>query len=79
MSEVEEFHFYAFSFFGENRVTGERNAYGSCYMGYSQQAPITRSMIDEAKYNGKMESNSVLLSVSYLGRMTAEQFEEGES
>ena len=64
-------HWYAYSFLGQG------NTYSSTYVGYEDNN-ITMPRIRAAKVFAGVSPDAVVLSVSYLGRMTRAQMEPDE-
>lgn len=80
----DKLHWYCFSYYGNSR-DGKLTefAHGSAYAGYKTKK-ITLSRIEENKAFARVSDSSVLISCSYLGLMTNEEFtgnkdEENES
>jgi hypothetical protein len=71
-------HWYCFSFSGkiDGSVVG-MDCRASTYAGYKQKN-ITLEMITEQKKQAGVTSSAVLMSVSYLGYMTSEEFKGEE-
>lgn len=65
-------HYYAFSFFdsGEKSLGWE---YSNCYLGLSEQK-VTLHDIASARNIARVGSKAVLISSSYMGFMTVEEF-----
>lgn len=66
-------HWYCLSYVGESLSREKRTAYASVYYGLKEQK-ITRAVIEEGKVDAGVSSDSVLTSVSYLGRMSKKEF-----
>ena len=65
-------HWYSFSYEGANE-DGTGHCVANCYVGYYFKG-ITKPMIQENKKAAGVSQDAALLSVSYLGKMTREQF-----
>ena len=60
-------HWYHYNFYDEY-------GYHTTYMGYELKDQITPTMIDSAKDLAGCTENSVMISLSYLGCMSKNQF-----
>ena len=67
-----ELHWYCFSYIGKDIKTG-LTANGCTYSGYTEEG-VTLQAITENKQNAGVTDDAVLISVSYLGKMTKEVF-----
>ncbi len=65
-------HWYCFSYVGKSLVGGE-NCEVSTYSGLPSQK-ITKDIIGINKQYAGVSNNAVLISCSYLGYMTREEF-----
>ncbi len=63
----DKLHYFCFSFFGDN------NTINSCEAGY-KFPKITMAAIKERRRQAGVGDNAVLISVSYIGRMTKKEF-----
>lgn len=63
-------HFYSFTF---HRLQDGGQTIGNSYLGLDEQK-VTKAVIDFACDAAKMDSNSVLTAVSYLGFMSEAEF-----
>ncbi len=66
-------HWFCFSYVGSSNDDGGATAYGSAYVGYLRRG-VTRAMIEENKGVAGLSRDAVLVSVSYLGKMTRGTF-----
>ncbi|MEE3912939.1 hypothetical protein V2I80_07350 [Pseudomonas viridiflava] len=64
-------HFYSFTFVDSS--TGQM-AYASVYAGHDAQA-VSLGQIAQAKQGAQVSQLATLINCSYLGYMTAEEFE----
>lgn len=64
-------HWFCFSFQGPEN--GRGMGFACTYVGYLQRN-VTMAMVTEQKSKCGLDANCVLLSVSYLGEMTREEF-----
>ncbi len=68
-------HWFAFSYTGNNRDGSPGQAWASTYTGYEQRdSNVTMDMIHENKAYADVADDATLISVSYLGYMTREEF-----
>jgi hypothetical protein len=67
---MKEYHYYAFSFM--YKAAGKEIC-GSVYWGLDQKK-VTLAHIEKAKDAAKVPKGSVLISCSYLGYMTDDEF-----
>lgn len=76
LDQEQNYHFYLFSFYIEQGTEGDKyNAYHSRYLPL-EKPKVTAADIDLAI----AEHNGTLISVSYLGYMTPEEFyDRGEN
>lgn len=65
-------HWYCLSYIGKDILHG-LNANASIYIGYKQKG-ITLSEIERNKGEAGLKNDAVLISATYLGYMTREQF-----
>jgi hypothetical protein len=74
--EARKLHYFALSFGHLTFVPGEsvRSLLDCVYMGFQDKC-VSAHRIAEAKDRSSLPSNSVLMSVNYLGYMTRDQFE----
>lgn len=64
-------HYYCFSFKSTNGISTTE---GSAYIGYVEKDFITMARLNAAKAGAEMPQNAVVVSISYLGYMTPEEF-----
>lgn len=69
----QKLHYYAFSFIGFNNASIIK-CYTSTYVGMPYKDKITRKDVMKAKQFAGVKPDSVLISATYLGRMTEEEF-----
>lgn len=67
-------HWYCFSYIGKLLKDGS-HCNACTYTGYEHKE-VTLGMIKENKRNAGVADDAVLISVSYLGHMTREEFAE---
>lgn len=67
----KKFHYYSFTFL-------ESNTYTSIYIGYNENH-VSIPQIKEAKKIAGVTSSAVLLTCSYLGKMTINEMEMEET
>jgi len=65
-------HWYCFSY---TDIAGSISIFASTYTGYIRKG-ITMQRINENKKNANVRGEAVLVSCSYLGYMTREEFTE---
>lgn len=70
---MQKLHWYCFAFIG-TIIQSYKSGHSSCYQGFILKDKITLLDIKEAKSWARTNEDSVLLSVSYLGYMTEEEF-----
>ena len=75
MNTNQRLHWFCFSFMGQNERTGD-NYSTSVYSGGYPSKNITRKIIDENKYHAEVPDSAALIAVTYLGKMTREEFLE---
>lgn len=63
-------HYYCFTFY---EVQGSASAHASAYFGF-EQPRVTLKNIAAAKHGAEVSDRATLLSCSYLGHMTSEEF-----
>ena len=68
----EKLYYYCFSFKG--LTPNGSNADASSYAGYESQPFFTFKEIDKQKINSGLTVGAVLLSITFLGVMTKEEF-----
>jgi len=75
---MEELHWFCFSYVGDHAEASisTGTVHGSTYTGYAEKK-ITIKNIKENKAYAKMSEDSAVVSISYLGHMTREEFTEG--
>lgn len=73
---MEELHWYCFSYTGKLADGSEGTASASTYSGLIENK-ITLRRMKENKANAGMRIDAVVVSISYLGLMTREEFTEG--
>lgn len=74
MSKQDLKHWYCFSFSGFDE-NSKKQCQASSYTGYADRN-ISMARIRENKAYAGVSDNAVLISCSYLGRMTKSQFAE---
>lgn len=67
-------HWYCFTYIGTDLKTNTHGAYASAYSSYTKNF-VTLRMINNNKQHAGLKNDAVLLSVSYLGYMTKEEFD----
>ncbi|MCK2122060.1 hypothetical protein [Pseudomonas sp. PNPG3] len=67
------YHFYLFSFY---ESTQDHTRHVSVSFGVPNQR-VTKAALDKAREGAAVGTNATLLSVSYLGYMTQEEFDQG--
>lgn len=65
-------HWYSFTYLGNSPDTNCR-MYATAVCGYEKKDFITLLEINRNKYESGLDDKAVLLSVSYLGKMTKEE------
>ena len=73
---MEELHWYCFSYIGGHANGHTGTVSGSTYSGFTFKK-ITLKIIKDNKANANMNDDAVVVSISYLGLMTREEFTEG--
>lgn len=69
-------HFYALTFI-DSRQQGE-TTHAHTYVGIAEPK-VTRKVIAGARGNANLSAGAVLLSVSYLGEMTEQEWHDSEA
>lgn len=73
-------HWFAFTYTGKNRDGSPGQAWSSAYTGYAQrESSVTMAMIQENKAFADVADDATLISVSYLGFMTRDEFTAGQA
>jgi len=70
---MKKLHYYNFTFL---EATDSKMNFGTVCVGYPENF-VSHPQIDDAKKHANIGDNSVMISCSYLGKMTHDQFENG--